>query len=202
MTFSVKSHILFLDGKPVAQKKTPNHGGIMKPTLLVMHYTAGQNASGAISWLCNKQAKASAHIVLDQMGVATQLAPLNLLCWHAGKSSWKGKHGCNAFSIGIEMVNPGYLTKRADGKYYDVAGKVIPASQVVVAAHKNGGPERPWMVYPPEQLLAAVGIADAIVDAYGIKEIVGHEDVAPKRKTDPGPAFPMDQFVSKVFGRK
>jgi N-acetylmuramoyl-L-alanine amidase len=202
MAFAVKDHILLCDGKPVVQKKTPNHGGVIKPTLLVMHYTAAQNAAGAISWLCNPAAKASAHIVLDQAGVATQLAPLNVNCWHAGQSVWKGKKLCNGFSIGIEMANPGFLTKRADGKFYDGSGKVVPASQVVYAKHKNGGAEIPWMVYPQAQVNAAVGIAQAIVAAYGIKDIAGHEDIAPGRKTDPGPCFPMTSFISRVFGRK
>lgn len=200
--WTVKNNILFLDGKPVPQKPSPNRGGVIKPTLLVMHYTAGQSAAGAISWLCNPAAKASAHLVLDQAGAVTQLVPFNISAWHAGQSSWKGKRLCNGFSIGIEMVNPGFLTKRADGKFYDVAGKVVPPSSVMMARHKNGGPELPWMVYPKEQLEVAAEIVVAITQAYGIKEIVGHEDIAPGRKTDPGPAFPMATLVSRVFGRK
>ena len=83
-----------------------------------------------------------------------------------------------------------------------VVNEVVPANQVMFAHHKNGGPELPWMTYPVAQLEAAFGIAQAIVNAYGIKEVVGHEDVAPKRKTDPGPAFPMTSFVARIFGRK
>jgi len=202
MAYSVKSGLLYKDGKQVPYKASPNRGGAIKPTLLVMHYTAGQNAAGAISWLCNPAAKASAHLVIDQSGQATQLVPFTVSAWHAGQSVWKGKKFCNGFSVGIELVNPGFLTKRADGKFYDVSGKVVPSSQVITAHHKNGGPEQPWMVYPVEQLQAASDIATAIVEAYGIKEIVGHEDVAPGRKTDPGPAFPMSGFVSRVLGRK
>jgi N-acetylmuramoyl-L-alanine amidase len=202
MAYSIKNGLLYKDGKQVALKASPNHGGAIKPTLLVMHYTAGQNAAGAISWLANPAAKASAHLVIDRAGVVTQLVNLGNSAWHAGLSSWKGKKGCNAFSIGIELVNPGFLSKRADGKFYDVAGKVVPPAQVVYAKHKNGGHEMPWMTYSPEQLTAAVDVAQAITSAYGIKEIVGHEDIAPARKTDPGPAFPMAPVVSRVFGRK
>lgn len=202
MTYSIKNGMLYKDGKQVAYKPSPNHGGAIKPTLLVMHYTAGQNAAGAISWLCNPAAKASAHLVLDQAGVATQLVPFTVSAWHAGQSVWKGKRFCNGFSIGIEMVNPGFLTKRADGKFYDIVGKVVAASSVMFARHKNGGGELPWMIYPKEQLEAAAEIALAITQTYGIKEIVGHEDIAPGRKTDPGPAFPMAGFVSRIFGRK
>lgn len=202
MAYSIKGGLLYKDGKQVAYKPSPNRGGAIKPTLLVMHYTAGQSAAGAISWLCNPAAKASAHLVLDQAGVVTQLVPFTISAWHAGQSAWKGKRLCNGFSIGIEMVNPGFLTKRADGKFYDVAGKVVPASSVMFARHKNGGAELPWMIYPKEQLEAAAEIALAITQTYGIKEIVGHEDIAPGRKTDPGPAFPMAAFVSRIFGRK
>lgn len=202
MKYSVKNGLLFADGKPVPFKVSPNHGGAIKPTLLVMHYTAGQSAAGAVSWLTNPAAKASAHLVIAQDGSITQLVNFNNSAWHAGLSAWKGKRGCNAFSIGIEMVNPGFLTKRADGRFYDVSGKAVPVGQVVYAKHKNGGSEMPWMTYPATQLLAAGGAAEAIVAAYGIKEIVGHEDVAPGRKSDPGPAFPMELFVSRIFGRK
>lgn len=203
MVYKVIGHVLHKDGTPVEQKPTKNKGpGTIKPTLIVMHYTAAQNAAGSISWLCNPAAKASAHLVVDQVGVITQLVKLNERAWHAGVSKWKGKTDCNGFSIGIEMANPGFLTKRADGKFYDVTGKVVPANMVIIAAHKNGGPEKPWMVYPIAQIEACVEAALAIVEAYGIKEIVGHEDVAPGRKTDPGPAFPMVSFVSRVFGRK
>jgi N-acetylmuramoyl-L-alanine amidase len=202
MAYSIKNGFLFKDGKQVPFKESPNVGGALKaPSLLVMHYTAAQNASGSVSWLCNPAAKASAHLVVDQAGNATQLVNFGRIAWHAGISSWKKRVGCNSFSIGIEMANPGPLTKRADGKFYDAAGKTVPANLVMIAAHKNGGGERPWMVYPAAQVEAAAQIASAITQAYGIKEIVGHEDVAPGRKTDPGPAFRMAGFVSKVLGR-
>lgn len=201
--FSVKNHVLLQDGKPVAQKPSPNVGGALAPSLLVMHYTAAQSAPGAIAWLCNPAAKASAHLVIDQKGVVTQLAPFNRVAWHAGQSSWKGRRLCNGFSIGVEMANPGFLSKRANGIFYDAAGKIVDAAQVIMAHHKNGGPELPWMVYAPAQIDAAIGVAQAIVAAYpAIKEIVGHDDIAPRRKTDPGPAFPMASFVARVFGRK
>lgn len=201
MIYAVKNNLLLVDGKPVAQKASPNRGGALKPSLLVMHYTAGQSAAGAISWLCSPDAKASAHLVIDQAGVITQLVPFNVVAWHAGQSAWKAKKFCNAFSIGIEMVNPGPLTKTADGSFKDWTGKVVKADQVMMSRHKNGGPVLPWMLYPEAQLRAAAGAAQAICDAYAIKEIVGHEDIAPGRKQDPGPAFPMAGFVSRIFGR-
>lgn len=203
MAYSVKDHILHRDGKPVAQAKTPNIGGALKPTLLVMHYTASQSAKGAIAWLCNPKAEASAHLVVDEMGVVTQLAPFNRQTWHAGVSKWKTRTGCNAFSIGIEMSNPGWLKQLAAGRFVDSVGKSVPADRVAWLAHKATPKFKlPWATYPAAQIDACVEIAQAICKAYAIKEIVGHEDIAPRRKRDPGPAFDMLAFVSRVFGRK
>ena len=79
--------------------------------------------------------------------------------------------------------------------------KPVAAKDVVLAAHKSGGPVRPWAAYPVAQIEAAIGVAQAIVSAYGLKDIIGHEDIAPGRKTDPGPAFPMASFKARVMGR-
>lgn len=200
-TYSVKNHVLNFDGKPVAQKPTPNRGGPLKADYLVMHYTAGLSAAGAISWLCNPVAKASAHLVIAQDGTVTQLAPLNVACWHAGKSTWAKRSNCNAFTIGIELANPGPLNKTASGYATAMEHKPIPAKDVILAAHKSGGPVRPWAAYPAAQIEAALGVAQAIVSAYGLKDVIGHEDIAPGRKTDPGPAFPMASFRARVMGR-
>lgn len=203
MAFAVKNHVLHCDGKPVPQKPTPNIGGALKPSLLIMHYTASQSAKGAISWLCNPNAKASAHLVIDVTGAATQLAPFNRVAWHAGKSVWKRRANCNGFSIGVELANAGPLTKLANGKFADAYGRSVPASQVAMLAHKlDKGAQRPWMIYPAAQISAAVDIAKALCQTYGISEIAGHDDIAPNRKRDPGPAFAMESFVSRVFGRK
>ena len=198
MAFAVKTHVLYLDDKPVAQKKTPNMGGgLIRPSLLVMHFTASQRAAGAISWLCNPVAKASAQIVIDIDGTVTQLMPLNRIAWHAGLSKWKGKSGCNAFSIGIEMANLGLLRRLGNDKFADSYGHYVPAAQVATV---NG---RYWALYPKSQQDAAVGVAQAIIATYPtIREIVGHSDIAPGRKIDPGDAWPMEGFRSKVFGRK
>lgn len=205
MKFAVVNNILTLDGKPVAQRKTPNMGGtLVKPSLLVMHYTASQKAAGAIEWLCNAAAKASAQLVIDIDGTVTQLMPLNRVAWHAGVSKWKGKSGVNSFSIGIEMANAGRLQQLANGKIADAYGKPFPADKAAMRAHKlEPGKVRPWAVYPQAQQEVAVGVAQAILAAYpSIKEIVGHDDIAPDRKRDPGPAWPMDGFRSMVQGRK
>ena len=201
--FAVKNHILLKDGKPVAQKPTPNRGGKMVPQYLVMHFTGSGSTDSAINWLCDKRAVASAHLVVSPQGEVTQLAPFNLVTWHAGKSFYAGRAGFNSFSIGIELVNPGQLAKRGDGAFVErLGGKVVPAREVIIAAHKQGGGEVPWAIYPEEQISAAIAIGQALNAAYKFIEVVGHDEIAPRRKSDPGPAFPMGRVESLIMGRK
>ena len=200
--FSVKNNLLCIGGAYVLQKPSPNHGGLFKPTLLVMHYTGSPSTPGAIRTLTDGNAanRVSAHLVISPEGVVTQLVPFDKIAWHAGVSSWKGKDGCNSFAIGIEMVNSGLLGKVGNGYVDRLTNKPVASAQVVIAAHKNGGGELPWEIYPLAQIEAATGAARAIVEAYGIKEVVGHDDIAPHRKIDPGPAWPMDTFKKRVLG--
>jgi len=201
--YSVKNHLLYKDDKQVPFVKSPNIGGALKPVVLVMHYTGALSTKGAINTLISKVYKVSAHLVLSPEGEVTQLVPFNKVAWHAGQSKWHNMVGLNQFSIGIEMVNAGLLGKNGKGEYFArLENKVLPHDQVMLARHENGSAELPWQVYPTEQFNAAVGIAQAITKAYGIKEIVGHDDIAPGRKTDPGPAWNMNSFISQVLGRK
>lgn len=200
--YSIKNNLLFLDGKQVPFKKSPNIGGVMKPSLLVMHYTGALSASSAINTLINPAYKVSAHLVLGMDGAVTQLVPFNVVAWHAGKSAWKKKSNVNSFSIGIEMVNPGLLGRNGKGGYFArLENKLVDAKLVQLAKHKNGGGEEPWHIYPSAQIEAAIEIARVICETYKISEIVGHDDIAPGRKTDPGPAWPMTSFVSRALPR-
>lgn len=204
--YTIKNHILFKDGNEVKQRPTPNRGGIIKPSILVMHFTGADNAAGSINWLCDPRSKVSAHLVLDQKGEVTQLAPFNRACWHAGKSRWGNVTAINSNSIGIEMANCGPLKKMADGTYRaELAKKTFQPSEVVVAGHKNN-PKVVigWDDYPAAQVQASIAIMAAIVAQYGIKEsnVVGHDDIAPGRKVDPGPAYPMARVKSAAFGRQ
>lgn len=203
MLYEIRNHILHLDGKPVAQKPSPNRGGVMRAIdYLIVHYTGGLSASSAINTLTSKAAKVSAHFVIDHDGTVTQLLPCNVVGWHAGVSAWKGRSGCNNFTIGIEHVNAGLLGRVATGGFIArLEKKPIPAKDVVLAAHKNGGGVEPWQAYDPRQLAASIGVAQALVAAYKLKDILGHDDIAPKRKTDPGPAFPMAAYKSRTLGR-
>ena len=65
---------------------------------------------------------------------------------------------------------------------------------LVSARHKNGGPVQDWEAYTPEQVASGKAVAKAIVERYNLDDLVGHDDIAPDRKNDPGPAFPMQEI--------
>lgn len=184
--------------------ETPNQSGLFKsglPDTVVIHYTAGGPYKSSVNWLVNPQAKASAHLVVGRQGEIIQLLPFNQIAWHAGESKWNGRTGLNAFSIGIEMANFGLLQKRTAG-YFSCTGKKIDDESVVLATHKNQSVEQPWEAYTAQQIETVEQLCLALIKEYGIREIVGHDDIAPLRKTDPGPAFPMDRFKNKIlYGR-
>jgi N-acetylmuramoyl-L-alanine amidase len=189
-----------LTGTGVTQRNSPNRGGVYKPRYLVMHYTASQSVGGAISWLCNPQAKASAHLVLARDGSITQLVPFNVVSWHAGVSQWNGLVGMNNHSIGIEIDNAGKLKKVGD-KFFDAFNKPVAASDVMMAEHKHGGGVQPWHAYSAVQIERALELAELLCTHYGLEDIIGHEDIARGRKSDPGPAFPMGTLRARVQGR-
>lgn len=162
--YSVKDHLLFLDDQQVEYRQSPNHGREITPSLIVIHYTATPGLASPLSWLCNKAAKASAHLIVDKDGTAYQLLPFNIAAWHAGESEYNGESvngSVNSFSIGIENVGMG----------------------------------DEW---PEAQVEANRAILEALSNAYTIRDIVGHEDVAipAGRKTDPGPNYPWDKVTS------
>ncbi len=176
----------FLDG--VKQSLLPG-GSIIKPVLLVIHFTAGMSGASSIGWWRNPAAKgASAHIVIDRDGTVIQCRAFNKTAGHAGVSKWKGRTGCNGFSIGIELANAGDSVSgdppKAFGKYPLYAG-------ATVAKHKNGGRTSTWENYSEAQVIACLEVSKTLVAYYKLSDLVGHEDIAPSRKNDPGPAFPM-----------
>jgi N-acetylmuramoyl-L-alanine amidase len=189
------------DGTPVPFKPSPNFGEAVKPEYLVIHYTAGANAKGAVGWLINPNSKVSAHLVVGRDGSLTQLVPFDRVAWHAGVSQWEGRSGLNAYSIGIELDNAGRLVHKG-GEWLASYGGTIADSQVIQAAHKNGGPVYGWQTYTEVQLETLLEASLVIYDTYHMLDVVGHDDIAPKRKVDPGPAFPMDSFRAKIQGRE
>jgi N-acetylmuramoyl-L-alanine amidase len=182
-----------LDGVSFVQ--SPNMGGALKPEAIVLHYTAGPSLERAVTTLTSpKRPKRSAHVVVGPDGRTVQLVSFNRQSWHAGTSEWAGRESLNKWSVGIEMVNPGWLKQR-DGKWLTWWGEVVPDKDVIVTRHKHGGKVLGWRTYPDAQVAATYAICAALCDKYpDIKLLLGHDDVAPGRKKDPGPAFPIDKL--------
>jgi N-acetylmuramoyl-L-alanine amidase len=190
-----------LVGDEVELRETPNRGGTIEPRFLVFHYTAGRSASGSATWLCDTAARASAHAVVARDGRVIQLAPFNIKTWHAGISAWKGLSGLNSHSVGIEMDNAGRLTQ-VGSSYRAWFQKVYPEEEVIYARHKHESELTFWHAYTEIQIDRAVELATLLFDEYGLEDVVGHEDIAPERKKDPGPAFPMENIRARVAGRR
>ncbi|MBU8539110.1 N-acetylmuramoyl-L-alanine amidase [Falsiroseomonas tokyonensis] len=173
---------------------TPHCGGPITPRFLVMHYTAGGSALNSVRAIRDRGL--SAHFFVDRDGAVIQTVPCDRLAYHAGPSYWRGHDGLNTCSIGIEIANLGWFDRReAGGWTRSGLARPLPEGEVVVAAHKNGGPSMGWEAYPEAQLKAVAALTEAIRAAYpSIQEVVGHDDIAPRRKQDPGPAFPLARF--------
>ena len=181
---------------------SPNtDGATIRPEAMVVHYTAG--GEGAARWLADSRAGVSAHLTISRTGEVTQLVPFTTKAWHAGRSEWQGRPHLNAWSIGIELENWGWLTPdpRDEMAMITHTGARIPFAHAIGGTHRNGGPWRWWERYPGAQVNVLVWVARAICREYGIKTILGHDDVSPGRKSDPGPAFPMACFRPAVLGR-
>lgn len=199
----IKDHLLFdANGNQVDYHPTPNKRGTYKPQYLIMHYTAVTTAQSTINWFLNRQASASAHLLIDRDGSVHQFAPFNEVCWHAGESHWAGLSGLNKYSIGIELVNGGRLTKVGESYICPVDKKTVPNQEVMLATHRNEQTEHPWHEYTEQQLEVAQEIAAVMAHAYRLKDVLGHDDISPIRKSDPGPAFPMKSFRAKALGRE
>lgn len=159
---------------------------------LVMHFTAGATASSSIDfWRTPAARGASAHIVVDRDGAIFQCRPFNRTCGHAGVSRWKDPKtgnkfvGCNSFSIGIEIANAG------DNEALANRWTNLP---LVFAKHRNESRVKKWEAYPKAQIAAVIDLSRVLVARYNLDDITGHDCIAPERKNDPGPAFPMERI--------
>lgn len=178
-----------------------NVGGRMEPSLLIMHETAGRLHDGAVREEA-KRSRVSWHVSIERNGAVTQHVPFDVVAWHAGDSVWRGRKGCNAYSIGIELAGPGALTRRGSRAvaWFGQSWPLDELEEIDSAAH-GGGP-RYWLPFTDAQIVAARDVAAAIVAAYPrITDIEGHYAVSPGRKVDPSPCFPMAAMQSLVWDR-
>ncbi len=134
-------------------------------TMLVLHYTGMQDAASAIARLTDPAAEVSAHYVIEEDGRIHRLVEEDQRAWHAGKAHWRGITDVNSASVGIELVNPG---------------------------HEWG-----YRAFPDAQIEALIPLVHAIKERHGITRgnVVGHSDIAPARKEDPGELFPWGKLA-------
>lgn len=198
----VKNHLLFDDrDNPINFQKSPNQSAPIYPIYLIMHYTASPNMDGAVSWFMNPSAQASAHLVIGRDGKLVQMVAFNRRAWHAGVSKWGELENLNQFSLGIELVNAGKLRKNPAGKWENWAKIIIPDDQVTIATHKQEQEPTGWHEYTDIQIEVALQAAIALHERYPFSDILGHDDISPGRKADPGPLFPLNSFKSRILGR-
>lgn len=185
----------------------PHSNSSLTPRYIVAHYTAGTSVSGSISHL--RSVGLSYHIIIDRDGSIIQCAPFNMSARHAGVSNWKGLSGLNNFAIGICLANRGYVTRFANGSYGWVdshnnpIGSFLDEDQVVRAEHFNGAETNLyWEKFTPAQINSFKEVCQVLLQTYsGIKDLIGHDEIAMGRKPDPGPAFPSSDFYPLFANR-
>jgi len=154
-------------------RPSPNHDA--RPDgavidMLVLHYTGMTSAEAALERLCDPAAKVSSHYTIDEDGTVYAHVPEARRAWHAGLSFWAGETDVNARSIGIELVNPG---------------------------HEFG-----YRAFPESQIASLITLCHGILLRHPIPSwrVLGHSDVAPARKEDPGELFPWEQLAKAGIG--
>jgi len=155
---------------------SPNFNDRKLPvSMLILHYTGMENGVTAKARLCDPAAEVSAHWLVHEDGMTDRLVEEDKRAWHAGRGSWNGITDVNSASIGIEIVNGGHNVPLADGS--------LPP-------------------YPDAQILAVIKLAKDIIERHDIqpRNIVGHSDIAPERKEDPGEHFPWAGLAAAGVG--
>ncbi len=155
------------------EQPSPNHAPrppSAKIDMVVIHYTGMESAEAALARMCDPDAKVSAHYMIGEDGTVWRLVPEEMRAWHAGVSRWAGVRNINNVSIGIELVNPG---------------------------HEFG-----YRPFTPAQMAALTGLGRDIVQRHGIPpaRVLGHSDVAPGRKLDPGELFDWAALAEAGLG--
>ncbi|GAK69218.1 putative N-acetylmuramoyl-L-alanine amidase [Agrobacterium rubi TR3 = NBRC 13261] len=161
------------DYKGATVVPSPNHGeriDVSAPDIIILHYTGMGTADSALSWLCNPESQVSSHYFVFEDGRVMQLVPETRRAWHAGKSVWDGANDINSRSIGIEIANAG---------------------------HPAGLPD-----FPEAQIRAVIELCRDCGERWSIapERVLGHSDIAPVRKIDPGEKFPWDVLSQNGVG--
>src|ERR1700730_18676756 len=140
------------------------------PDMILLHYTGMPDAEGAIAQLCTPGTDVSAHYIVLEDGRIVQCVPEAKRAWHAGAASWAGEDDINSCSIGIEIVNRG---------------------------HDWGYPD-----FPRRQIAAVIALCRGIMLRHDLPahRVLGHSDVAPSRKKDPGEKFPWHSLANSGVG--
>lgn len=179
-------------------------GGEITPAIVVLHDTASRLELGrAADYLASKNTdKVSVHFVVERDGTITQQVPTNRRANHAGASSYHGRAGCNDFAIGIEIVNPGRLTRGVGGMAISWWGEEFGhgAWQLAEMTTPQHGPGT-WMPYTTEQVEALTGLMTCLFrDIPSLTDITTHWYVSPGRKIDTNPLFPLEQVRARILG--
>lgn len=175
--------------------------GTLVPSYITMHYTLGGSVSGSVSHLNSRGF--GYNTIIDRDGTIYQTAPFNRIVRHAGASNWRGWDNLNGFAIGVCLANYGPCTKR-NGKFYNAYNQEMNPNSVLPGSHYNGHKKYQniyWEKYSSAQLASAKAVVQALVDAYQIRDVVRHDDVAIARKIDTGPALEMSSFHDIVGDR-
>ena len=137
---------------------------------IIFHYTGMKKESEAIKKLTNIQSEVSSHYIVKNNGEIVKLLPDLYIAWHAGKSSWKNYKSLNSNSIGIEITNPGHEFN-----------------------YKN---------FSKKQIMSIIKLSKFLIKKYTInsQNILGHSDIAPERKKDPGEKFPWKYLAQNKIG--
>lgn len=140
------------------------------PDMIVLHYTGMRTGEEALARLRDPEAKVSSHYMVEEDGRVFRLVPEERRAWHAGRSFWKGQTDINGVSVGVEIVNPG---------------------------HEFG-----YRPFPDAQVAAVIALVADIRTRWNVDDsrIVGHADVAPDRKEDPGELFPWKRLAEAGHG--
>lgn len=149
-----------------AERLSPNFDERSLPvSMVVLHYTEMDSAETALARMCDPDSKVSAHYLISENGEVTRLVREDKRAWHAGLSYWRGLKDINSASIGIELDHPGHLH-----------------------GYRN---------FSDSQFEALVPLLARIVETHAIPRanVLGHSDVAPSRKIDPGELFPWERLA-------